>query len=357
MGAHVVAAARTGADGGGGGGGVRSVTAVVRLLLVALVILGGTAACGRGSAKDKVSAGKLGELAAERGTQSRRFEWSSTIAKRTVSVSGLVEDDYRYQGTVSINNEPVWQEVVVDDTRYLKVVDPAAILEPELITEMATAGPAGAALMGGQWVRDIRGAPGEFTPRTQQIPLDSQLVLSAARRLDRVAEVLRLGGFTEYNTFAVSYLPKNDKFPKHEEDGIRFDHVPAAFDPNKLFTKLDDARAYVEFASFWATLEGVNRLERLMELPKPSERYHELYDQLIRAGDRRLVVLLEAIKANPDDEDLRRLTETYTVAPDPDATVTVPAEAVDGDLIALLGILRERIGSRPDPGPLFGPLE
>lgn len=322
---------------------------------MALVVL--TGACGRGSATEGVSAGKLGDLAAARGVESRKFTWSASVAGRTVSVEGVVEDDYRYQGTVKLDDTSVWEEVVIDDARYLRVLKPDALLEAELITELAAGGGAGSALMAGEWVRDKRGAPAEFGESPQQIPLDPQLVLDAARRLDRVSDVIRLGGYKEYNTLAADYLPKNDKFPEHKDDGVRFDHIPVAFNPNVLYTRLDDARRYFEFASIWATLEGVNRIEQLTVLPKPTDgRYEELYDQLTRVGNRRLSVLLDAIKAAPDSEVLRTLSQTYVVQPAEGATVAAPSDAVDGDLVNLLSELRNRIGSRPDPGPLFGPV-
>lgn len=328
-----------------------------RMLAVVVAVTMVLSGCGRGSQADKVDSARIDDLAAKRGLEPRTFRWSSTVAGRTVAVDGLVEDDYRYQGKVLVDGALAWEEVVVDDVRYLRVADITRLVEPELVTELAGTGPAGAALVTGQWIMDPRGAPGEFAAAAQQIPLDPQLVLGAARRLDRIADLVRLGGFAEYNTLAVSYLPKNDKFPEHKKDGTRFDHVPAAFDPNRVYSKLDDARTFIQFASVWMTLEGTNRIEELIEMPNPDDdRYNELYEQLGRAGSRRLQVLLGAIKAEPDAKRLRQMTETYRVRPRPSATVEVPSGATEGDLVGLVASLRTRIGVRPDPSALFGPL-
>jgi hypothetical protein len=158
-------------------------------------------------------------------------------------------------------------------------------------------------------------------------------------------------GYAEWNPQGATYLPKNDKFPSYKTDGKRFDHIPAAYDANKLMSGLESVRPYFEFVSLWATKQGVTRVERSLELPDPRDRrYAELYDQLRRAGSRRLLTLLQTSGSG------RIIASSYALAP---ATrqVIEPQSPIPVDLGEAIAALRQRLAAFAVPSPLYGPIQ
>jgi hypothetical protein len=318
---------------------------MVALAVVASIALVSGAACGGGH-ESAVKVADLDKLATKSALRARTFTSTSTVGGARVTVVGLVEDDYRYAATVSLNGAPVWEEVVVDDKRYVRVINAAALFDADTAASLST-------IVSGAWVVDGNGAPAEFTPETTVVPLAPDLVLSYVRVLDTVPQLTKLG-YVEWNPQGASYLPRSDKFPAHKDNGKRFDHLPTAYDANQVLNGLDATRPYFEYVSLWANDRGVTRIERTLELPDPADkRYAEMYTQLRRAGSRRLLALLQ----EGSTPRARALQSSAVIgSPSPTQHVVEPTGAQPVDLVAAITALRQRLAALAVPSPLYGPI-
>jgi hypothetical protein len=324
----------------------------VRRVLAASLVLLSLTGCIQQGREDPVTAGKLDDLALARSLSSREFSSTVDVGGDQVTISGVVEDDYRYAASVRVGGQLAYEEVVADDRRYVRVQDATALL-PAAVLPSLSANRNVAAVLSGRWVVDPFGAPEEFTAgRTvTEVPLSPRLVLERVRYLENLPETLK-GGFREYNTDAIYYLPKDDKFPAHEEDGERYDRLPAAYDTTATTVTVDDLRKFFEYVSVWATEDGLTRLERLLELPDlDDDRYEEVYGQIERAGSGRLRALLARGKRG------RTLTETYLARPATTGrTVVEPTGATRVDLVAAVDAIRSAVQALQTPSPLYGPI-
>lgn len=323
-------------------------------VLTSLVVAAGILASGcAGRGEEGVDVEDLPEIVEATALEPRRFTSKVVLGGRTLEVAGVIEDDYRYQATVSLDGSTVYEEVVVDDRRYLRVEDPTALVTPELLVELPSLHEAWPLVLQGGWVVDPGGAPPEFTAGTKPVdaPLSPQTVLAKVRYLDAANELVGLG-YGKYDRNSIAYSRRNDKFPVHEEDGTRFDHAAAGYDPNAVYTTLESLQPSFEFVSLWANETMLTRVERLTELPDPDEdRYEDLYGQLERAGSSRLLALLEL------GEPGRRITESYTFSPAGDAVVVEPDSAAEVRLTPALTALASRVAGSTTPTPLYGRIE
>lgn len=318
-------------------------------LLLALLALGMGTCGSRGSS---IQTKELPEFAEQTRLASYRFTGHRELAGHRVDIQGLVEDDYRYQASVLLDGTPVYDEVVVDNRRYVRLLAPNKIVPADLLPELPSLHPTWSSLVGGVWVVDAEGAPPEFTAGANPInaPLTPELVLSTVRYLDD-PETLLGGRFREYNTKATYYLPKDDKFPVHKDDGARFDSLPQPYDPNGVFTGLDSARKYFEYVSVWAKPGAVTRIEKVAQLPDPKDdRYNDLYQQLGRAGSRTLLDLLGT-------KEGRKFAERYTFSSAKGETVAEPPDATAAPLTPALTTLAERLAGLEAASPLYGKVE
>lgn len=329
-------------------------TGVPARAFAALLVAAGTLLSGcAGRSDEGVDADDLPAILEATTLEPRVFTSNVELGGRSLEVTGVIEDDYRYQATVSLDGGPVYEEVVVDDRRYLRVHDPAALVTPELLVELPSLHETWPLVLQGGWVVDPGGAPPEFTAGTKPIdaPLSAQTVLARVRYLDGANELVGLG-YGKYDRNSIAYSRRNDKFPVHEEDGTRFDHAASGYDPNGVYTTLQSLRPSFEFVSLWADESMLTRIERLTELPDPDEdRYEDLYDQLERAGSSRLLALLEL------GEHGRRITESYTFAPAGAAAVVEPENAAEVRLTPALSALASRVAGSTRPTPLYGSIE
>lgn len=200
----------------------------------------------------------------------RAFTMTRTQNGLAIQISGRVDDDYRYSASVTVDGRPMLEEIVLDDARYLKVLDPSLLVQ-------APAGVAVNALRAGSWVVDPLGAPRDAVADSDQDlpgPLLSPLtVWDQVRFLETVPGALRKAQrHHEYNPDASNYLKKFDKFPRHEADGIRFDALPAAFDPDLAFkdglpVDLGHLTPYFLYTSVWVRDGSVTRAELLFDIP------------------------------------------------------------------------------------------
>lgn len=321
-----------------------------RLAALALALAVTAPGCVSAGAGD-VSADDLDDLARATALEPRRFLDRSTMAGRELLVVGVVEDDHRYSATVSIDGTPVYDEIVVDDARYLRVLDPTELAPGGDVAALVAVDPALAQVATGAWVVDADGAPPEFVQgdRLPPVPLSPQLVLQRVRALDEW-DALVPADPQEWNPDAVTYLPKDDKFDEHGSFGTRFDVIPPAYDPNRIITTMGAIEEQFQYTSVWAGRGHITRVEQLLEFPDPDkDTYAELYRQITRAGSESLQHLVRTGVRLP----LRRVIEIEV--PDDPPAVTVPEVAEPVDLQPALAKLAQTFAAAVKvPGPLTG---
>ena len=74
----------------------------------------GVAGCGGHHVTD---ADRLRADMARTAVLSHRFIYSDVAGKTRTEVKGLVADDFRYKASTTLNDVPIWEEVVNDDPR------------------------------------------------------------------------------------------------------------------------------------------------------------------------------------------------------------------------------------------------
>lgn len=223
-------------------------------VVVAALAVGGLGGCG----KPVTTADKVRAAVERTRRQSRRFVYSTESSGRKVAVQGFVEDDLRFQSTVSIGGTVVLDEIVRDDAVADHFRDPSAV--PLFLRPAPTGSPAAPGGTGGQpgqptpaptpalsgggagggdhavvmtalgtgrWVLDAHGAPTLVPARP-----------GAANGFDPALEAIQVFEYTEaairqaesvvkFNAEDVSYKPKEDPFPRPEAGVIRYDLRPA----------------------------------------------------------------------------------------------------------------------------------
>ena len=279
----------------------------------------------------------------------RTFSYTRTQGDGRLEVRGRVEDDYRYQADVASKGEQVYQEVVFDDRRFVRVSAPTA-------TAAAAAGgdaESTAALARGEWVRDGQGAPGEFAA-VGSATADSQsgsgpapgLVLGVVRALENADQAERFGsairGARSYDPDSSEYLERNDKFPPHPESGRRYDAVPGPYQPDVLFAdgvpddlaeRLTSSSLYL---SFWFRDGRLTRIEAFFDV-----------DVKRVADDMRTAMRLQAARSGA-----RLDPATVPPAPQPyreTYTFEYPKDPVKVEAPAAVATVS--LGSAPAPAP------
>jgi len=321
----------------------------IGVVSLACALLG---ACAAGSGST-LKADDLEQVAEESSLLAREFETEVTGAGRTIRIAGLVQDAYRYAATISLDGRPLLQEVVIDDARYVRVLDRAAFPR------------APAPLLGG-WLVDRAGAPPEFG--TERSPL-SLLVFPPATQarmellggaplfqevtyFDDLPAVLHNGRDpSKWNPDAASYIPVDDRFQPHEEFGERFDALPDTFDPGSTFTSLASLSRFFQTSAVWVRDRAIARTETVFELPEPAQpRYRNVFDQVAQAlpiAPPTEGALNEELEARAREvgrailEDRLRIAELRLYrAPPAGARVRAPRNALEVDLAKLLQQLR-----------------
>ncbi len=282
--------------------------------LCVLLILATLVACS-GNKKGEVKTEDISDLAEKTTLSPRSYSFSREVPRRqggpvTLTVSGLVEDDYKYTGTVAINKEIVYEEVVLDDARFLRLAN-ASLLETVAILRRFDAPVAEAqraagfadpateaVLLSGGWVFDPQGAPQEFGGDTGASPLDAREVLFRSRFLETLPAYLAKGGTSvEWNPEAAFYIPNDDKFPPKERkslneefidpfksDGKRFDVLPKPFDPSITPTNLRDVEDFFMYVSIWTNDGLIRRVGRVLEFPDLEDPVYKDFFQPLKSG-------------------------------------------------------------------------
>lgn len=315
--------------------------------------MSGCATSSRSGGIESIKAKDIAALAELSTLKPHRFEGRVRLAGRAVEVTGVVEDAYRYQATVSIDGSVVYEEAVLDDRRFVRLISPDRLVPHEVFAELPLLHDSWLTLMKGEWVLDPQGAPPEFAPTgtaANDAPLRADLVSGFVRFLDAGRE-LAAKGMRKYDRDSVQYLRRDDKFSNDPDDGRRFDALPTPYDPTAVFTDLESLRRYFEYTSVWTTTEGVTRVERLLELPPPSRRYRDMYAQLRRAGGARLLRLIDSGPAG------RVMAWSYRVENAPGSVIDAPDAAATLPLEPALAALARRLETTTTPTPLYGAIE
>jgi hypothetical protein len=194
---------------------------VKRLVAVvsAAVVTASLGACGH----PRTNADELRAAVDRTRSMSRRFVYTTKSGGREVTVQGFVEDDLRFQSTVSIGH-PVLDEVVRDDAVADHFRDPASV--DLFVRPAATPSPdALATLRTGRWVIDPHGAPSMApVPRGTSTGFDP--TLESMQVFDFINDAAHQAqSVVKYNTEDVSYSGKTDPFPKPSSGVIRYDLI------------------------------------------------------------------------------------------------------------------------------------
>lgn len=198
-------------------------------VVVALPLLAG---CGRRETDNDT----LRDIIEHTRRQSARFEYSDTRESGTVTVQGLVEDDFRFKSRVFYDEQPGFDQVVHDDVLLMRVLDPARL--PDLVdVELASAVDQSTeikgvsvlqALKSKRWVQDDSGAPViSGLGQTEQV-LGRDPAFDAVTVLDYALEAMQQSdGARRYDpdTLSPTYAGGEDPFEEPEEGVTRYDLV------------------------------------------------------------------------------------------------------------------------------------
>jgi hypothetical protein len=167
-----------------------------------------------------------------------RFVYTETTPGGTTTVvQGLVEDDFRMKARLSLDDAPVLERIVDDDTVAVRFLQPELLgrfVDKEIVSSIDPATDRQgtdvfAALQSRRWVVDPGGAPVLLQSVDDQTEVGVDPIFDARRLLDRARSLtlLRSGGFVEFshNTISPVYRRDEDPFPLPEEgsDVVRYD--------------------------------------------------------------------------------------------------------------------------------------
>lgn len=132
--------------------------------LVSLVALLALVAAGAACQTEESDEGELRRFLLKSERQSRDFAYQEQLEETDdiALAEGRFEDDLRWRGRLSINDEAVYEQIVSDDALAIRVLDSSRL--PGFETASALAGNSqiiGQALEQGQWVIDYAAAPRE----------------------------------------------------------------------------------------------------------------------------------------------------------------------------------------------------
>lgn len=334
------------------------------------------AACGRSQAQS-IEPEDLDDFARNTSLTSREFSFTRESGENRLQIDGYIQDDYRYEAQVLFNGQLVYEEKVIDDTRFLRVENPP-LLEPlrtfRLLEQFTpTTLPQVGTLSGldlqtedllatKQWAADPTGAPAEFQSEDAATgTLDALEVWKRVRFLESLPSIIgdEGGRVTEWNPDNANYLPSKDKFPPNDtgrfsdrfvekflEDGVRFDVAPDAFDPTATPTGLQDIERFFLYTSVWAKDGWITRVGRAFELPDPEDPAYEDFYEPLRSGTigepaKEFLSLLKQTR------NRRLYTEFYTFRPPAGDREVVGPEG------AVLAVLKPPtpVEGRPSEGP------
>jgi hypothetical protein len=344
--------------------------------LVAVALAAGLSACGEDRLED---AETLRAIMRRTENVARGFVYTEQAGRTEFVVKGLIEDDFRYKATLSLNGSPVYDEVVRDDAIAARALQPAALsllgrrpqqpgVAPPASTD-ASPGPAVADLLRARrWVLDPVGAPSLLPSATEKhLPGDDPVFdsLTIFRYVDlAMSDAFQVKRFNEDD---LNYKAKEDPFEKPEKgSGVdRYDIervflprpqqavgasanqvVPAA----RHFRKMS---VYVKGGLVIQVVENIDVVARLQEI---SERYDvDIPDRLSDDEKVKLVIdSINAVRRGQGEDPIRvRTMRMQFLRLDRPTSVALPGSTVEGSLAVLKN--RGRIATSPTTAPAPSP--
>lgn len=193
--------------------------AVTLAVTVAASVL---AACG---GPDEGADDRLREAIRATEREPRGFTYKESAGGRTYAVQGQVEDDFRYSAKVTLNDDPLLEEVVSDDTVADRFVEPTAV---GFLAIAPPPGPVAAAIQAKKWIVDPAGAPLLLVSANTERRLGDDPIVDSLTVFRYIEQVLRQQRVVEFDENSLEYRPQEDPFPKPKEnsDVVRFDFFP-----------------------------------------------------------------------------------------------------------------------------------
>jgi hypothetical protein len=185
--------------------------------LVAVALLASLAAGGLGACGDRVD-DRDRLLASLRRTRALAltFSYREDAAGQRLGVDGVVEDDFRYAGRLSLDGVPLYEQVVADDLLGFRM-----LATDKLPATSLTPAPEGdAAIRSSSWVVDPVGAPPLSTAKKRTGPIGGRDLLAEAYTylLQVEADVTEAAAVRKYSDEALYYKPSEDPFPTPKDD-------------------------------------------------------------------------------------------------------------------------------------------
>lgn len=303
--------------------------------------------------------------------QPHRLSLELTTPERTFDVTGVLEDDARYQAVVAIDGRPAWEEVASDDTLAGRFLDPSAL--PLFLRDAGGGAKASlpdvrAELAAGRWVIDEVGAPDLLDVRAAAAGagpggkgrlLGQDPLLDAVTALDYVRRVLHEQEFRLYNENDLDYDPTTDTFPVPDEDGPvrRYDSVRTKLPTAAQISGFGGRPQFPDTANFRRMsiyVDEQDRIVRVLETVDVRSRLKELSSNAgitlpkgVDAGTAAKVIVesLNKLRVGQGDDPIDVHELDLTITTEGPLTVTLPSAGTKGSLDLLIG--RGRAAAQP----------
>jgi hypothetical protein len=313
----------------------------------------------------------------------RRFTYSVTEGGTSLTVQGIVEDDFRYKLQMASGSTPIVEEVVVDDGVALRLLSPPFLknlTDPQVTATAATDAPGVTvtdALNGQRWVFDDAGAPPPVVATDDTRPLGDDPLEDARNALGYVRTVALGTPFVRYDPESINpvYRADEDPFPKPETgskvvryDAVEFLHLPpvsAATSGNKSvlpgYGNFRKMAVYVQDGHIIRVMEDIglpprlrdelrDYLDALVKATAPADVYNQFTANVARLAnqpDQLGAFLLQALNSFVEvggrpGIQLRTMTLDLSDVGGTDLHVTLPTDDVmNGSLAQVKGLGRK----------------
>lgn len=294
------------------------------LVAFAIGLLLPAAACLR----DEESGTQVRSLLESIGESSREYVYRELSKDLSVEVQGSVEDSFRNQATLLVNDIQVLNRVISDDALAVQVIAQAAL--PQL-----GAGSVADALRAGQWVIDPEGAPPVTSPSAQTPEADPIKQLDNALHVVAYLKGVANGRIVRFNPDAVGYIRSQDPFPHPDRDAgeVRFDLVPPDLPRRSEAQQLPGTAAFRRLSLYVKDGALVRVFEQIS-----IDNHPEVKRARETGRNQTLLKNIDAVKAGQGPERVReRAMQWEILSLAKPVSVTLPTAALTGDLRALFG--------------------
>jgi len=339
-------------------------------LVAAALLTASMVACGGHHTTD---ADRLRAAMSRTDLLSRRFVYAEQVGNTKTEVKGLIADDFRYKAAATVNDVPLWEEVVDDDALADRALNSGAFaVFGRRAASPTQAAPGSAvpaqqvttdspvvsntvspevrdALLAHRWVLDSVGAPSLIPTATEHHPLGADPVFDALTVFRYVDQSIREAfAVKKFNPDALDYKPSEDPFPKPKKHSgvIRYDWVrPRLPRPQDITGASANQRipgtanfrkmaVYVKNGRVIQVLEQIDVVSRLAELQR---NYNVKIPTSLPSADRVKIAIdaINAVRAAQGDDVIRvRTMSLQFVDLGQPVTVSLPTDAVAGSLSA-----------------------